>query len=231
MIDQFTNNPFFGLLFTLLAYGFAVTIYKRFNNPLLNPILISLSIIIPTLLFFEIPLENFNRGGNIISFFLAPATVVLAVPLFKQLELLKSNLIPIMVGCCAGVVSSILSCYFLGKLLGLNELIIKSSLPKSITTPIGISLSESIQGAVPITILMIVATGIIGAIIAPFIIKVFRIRNSVARGIAIGTASHAIGTSKAIEIGETEGAMSGLAIGLAGTLTVFILPLLIQLFF
>ena len=231
MIDTFTNTPIFGLLITVLAYGFGNYVYKRTRNPLFNPILIALAIIIPTLLVFKIPLSNYSQGGSIVSFFLAPATVVLAVPLFKQLELLHAHFVPIMVGTLVGVLTSVISCVALGHLFGLNEIMIRSSLPKSITTPIGMSLSTSVGGEVPITIVMIIFTGISGAILAPFVLKLFRINNPVAKGIAIGASSHGIGTSKAIEMGEQEGAMSGLAIGLTGIFTVFILPLLVKLFF
>ena len=231
MIDTFTNTPIFGLLITVLAYGFGVYVYKRTHNPLFNPILIALGIIIPSLLIFKIPLSNYNQGGSIISFFLAPATVALAVPLFKQLELLHAHFVPIMIGTLVGVITSVTSCILLGNLFGLNDIMIRSSLPKSITTPIGMSLSTSVGGEVPITIVMIIFTGISGAILAPFVLKLFRIKNPVAKGIAIGTSSHGIGTSKAIEMGEQEGAMSGLAIGLTGLFTVFILPLLVKLFF
>jgi len=231
MINTLTNTPIFGLLITILAYSFGVYIYKRTQNPLFNPILIALAIIIPTLILFKIPLSNYSQGGNIISFFLAPATVALAVPLFKQLELLHAHFIPIMIGTLVGVLTSVTSCVLLGNLFGLNEIMVRSSLPKSITTPIGMSLSNSVGGEIPITIVMIIITGISGAILAPIVLKIFKIKNPVAKGIAIGTSSHGIGTSKAIEMGEKEGAMSGLAIGLTGIFTVFILPLLVKLFF
>ncbi|UUV17702.1 LrgB family protein [Fusobacteria bacterium ZRK30] len=223
---ELLNSPLFGICLTIAAYIIGLEIYKKFKLPILNPILIALIIIIPILLYFKIPLETYKKGGDLISFFLGPATVVLAVPLYKKIDLLKQHFIPILGGVVVGVLTSILSCTLIGKVLGMDLSLIKSSLSKSLTTPIAIELSKQVEGIVPITIVMVMITGITGAVLAPFICKIFKIENKIAKGIAIGTASHAVGTSRAIEMGETEGAMSGLAIGVAGVLTVFILPLL-----
>jgi len=225
------NSPFFGICLTMISYLIGLAIYKKFKYPILNPILIALTIIIPILLYFQIPLETYNEGGKLISFFLAPATVVLAVPLYKKIHLLKEHFIPILGGIIVGVFTSIISCTLIGRALGLNLNLIKSSLSKSLTTPIAMALSEQVGGIVPITIVMVVITGITGAVVAPFVCKLFRIEEKVAKGIAIGTASHAVGTSRAIEMGEVEGAMSGLAIGVAGLVSVFVLPLLYHLLF
>lgn len=228
---ELLNSPLFGICLTIIAYVIGLEFYKRFKLPIFNPILIALIIIIPILLYFKIPLEIYKKGGNLISFFLAPATVVLAVPLYKKIDLLKKHFIPILVGIIAGIIASIVSCVFIGKALGLDLRIIKSSLSKSLTTPIAIELSKSVGGIVPITIVMVMITGITGAIFAPIICKIFKIKNEIAKGVAIGTSSHAVGTSRAIEMGEVQGAMSGLAIGVAGILTVFILPLLQMILF
>ena len=228
---ELLNTPLFGICFTMISYLIGVTIYKRFKLPIFNPILIALIIIIPTLLFFKIPLPYYKKGGDLIALFLAPATVVLAIPLYKKIHLLKEHLIPILGGIFVGVITSITSCVLIGRALGLDLSIIKSSLPKSLTTPIAMALSKEVGGIVPITIVMVMITGITGAVVAPFVCKIFRIQNPVAKGIAIGTASHAVGTSRAIEMGEVEGAMSGLAIGVAGIVSVFILPLLYNLLF
>ena len=228
---ELLNTPLFGVCLTILAYIIGMELYKKFKLPILNPILIALIIIIPILLYFKIPLEVYEKGGNLISFFLAPATVVLAVPLYKKIHLLKKHLIPIVGGIFVGVLTSIISCVVIGNLLGLDLIIVKSSLSKSLTTPIAMALSKQVGGIIPITIVMVMITGIVGAIMAPFVCKVFRIKNKVAKGIAIGTASHAVGTSRAIEMGEIEGAMSGLAIGVAGIMTVFILPILYKILF
>jgi predicted murein hydrolase (TIGR00659 family) len=228
---ELLNTPLFGVCFTMIAYTIGVTIYKKFKLPIFNPILIALLIIIPTLLYFKIPLSTYEKGGNIVSFFLGPATVVLAVPLYKKIHLLKEHFVPILGGIIVGVCTSIISCVFISKALGLDLPLVKSTLSKSLTTPIAMALSGQVGGIIPVTIVMVMITGITGAIIAPFICKTFKIKNEVARGIAIGTASHAVGTSRAIEMGEVEGAMSGLAIGVAGIITVFILPLLYTILF
>ncbi len=217
--------PSFGILLTLLSYFLGVKIYKESKLPIFNPIIIALTLIISILVFFNIPLEYYSKGGDTISLFLSSATITLAVPLHKKIHLLKKYFIPILGGTTIGILTSIFTCYFMGILLKVDIRIIKSSFPKSITTPIAMALSENVGGIISITIAMVIVTGIIGAIMAPFICKIFQIENKVAKGIAIGTASHAVGTSRAIEMGETEGAMSGLAIGIAGTLTVFILPI------
>ncbi|WP_269851100.1 LrgB family protein [Methanosarcina horonobensis] len=161
-------------------------------------------------LYFRIDFETYNLGGDYISFFLGPSTVVLAVPLYKKIQLLKSDVLPIIAGISAGYIAGISSILILSNFFGLDKIITSSLVPKSVTTPIGIEISKQIGGLPAITVAAIVATGIIGAVLGPFICRSFRIKDSVAVGIAIGTASHALGTTRAIELGETEGAMSGL---------------------
>lgn len=224
------NNEVFGLLLTIGVYAFFLKAAERIKNPLFNPLLFTTLGIIGILVIFKIPLENYELGGNYIKFFLGPATIVLAVPLYKQLHLLKRHFFPILIGVIVGALTSLISVYLFSKLIGLKKEIIISLLPKSITTPIGMSVSESYGGIVPLTIAAIVITGIIGAITAPIIVKVLKLKSDVAKGIAIGTASHAVGTSKALEMGETIGAMSGLAIALAGTITALIMPLFYIIF-
>ena len=157
--------------------------------------------------------------------FLGPSTVILAVPLYKQLDLLKKHSLSIFLGVLLGSIIGIFAVIGLSYFLGLDASIIKSLLPKSVTTPIGIELSNQLGGISSITVLAIILSGIIGAVMGPTICKIFKIKDSVAVGISLGTAAHAVGTTKALEIGETEGAMSGLSIGVAGIMTVFIAPL------
>ncbi len=227
---EIINNEVFGLLLTIGVYAFFLKIAEKIKNPFLNPLLLTTLGIIGILVVFKIPLEYYELGGNYIKFFLGPATIVLAVPLYKQLHLLKKHFFPILVGVIIGSLTSLVSVYFLSKLVGLKRELIISLLPKSITTPIGMSVSESYGGIVSLTIAAIVITGILGAITAPIIVKFIGLKSDVAKGIAIGTASHAVGTSKAIEMGETIGAMSGLAIALAGTVTALIMPIFYIIF-
>lgn len=223
------DTPYFGIFISIVMFEIGLYINKKTKIPLLHPLLISIGLIIAVLLIFDIPLESYEKGGNMITFFLGPATVILAVPLYKQVDLLKRYLNPILIGIFAGVLTSIISVYALSKVFGYEDEMIYTMLPKSVTNPIGIEVSKSIGGIPSITVVAIVVTGILGAVVAPFICKFFRIKNSVAKGIAIGTSSHAVGTSKAMEMGETEGAMSGLAIGLAGLLTALLVPIVLKI--
>ena len=152
--------------------------------------------------------------------FLAPATSCLAVSVYTRMELLKKNWLPILAGCVAGSLTSMGSVFLLCRLFGLDEAMTYSLVPKSVTTPIAVGIAESHGGISSITVAAVILTGIMGSILAPFLIRIFRVKDSMTAGLAIGACSHAVGTSKAIEIGETEGAMSGLAIGICGIVTV-----------
>lgn len=228
-MKDLTNLPLFGILISLLAFEIGLFINKKSRIAIFNPLLISILIIIVFLKKFNISLDSYNKGGNTISFFLAPATVILAVPLYKQLDILKANLLPIIVGITVGCITAITSIYLFSRLFGMNAELCASLIPKSVTTPIGVEISKQIGGIPAITVAAIVITGIIGAVFGPTICRLFGIKNKVAIGISIGTSSHALGTTKAIQLGETEGAMSSLAIGIAGLLTVFFAPLLLKL--
>jgi predicted murein hydrolase (TIGR00659 family) len=224
------NSPLFGVTISLLAFEFGNWLYKKTKIAVFNPLLISCTLIVIFLLKFNISLETYNKGGQMISFFLAPATVVLAVPLYKKLKLLKANAVPILTGIVAGSVTGMSSIILLGKLFGLNETLKLSLVPKSVTTPIGIDISSQLGGIQPVTVAAIIITGIFGAVAGPFICKLLKVKDKVAVGIAMGTASHALGTTKAVELGETEGAMSSLAVGVAGLITVILAPLIVKLF-
>lgn len=229
-LSNFINMPLFGILLSLIAFQAGTLLYKKTQLSIFNPLLVASVLVMVFLLIFGINYETYNLGGNYISFFLGPATVVLAVPLYKKIRLLKSNALPIIAGIITGCIAGISSILTLSSLLGLDDTISRSLAPKSVTTPIGIEISRQIGGLPAITVAAIVFTGIIGAILGPFICRCFKIKDKVAVGVAIGTASHALGTTRAIELGETEGAMSGLAIGIAGLITVFLAPLLLYVF-
>ena len=226
---DFLNTPLFGILLSILAFEAGLLLYRKTQFPLCNPLLISIGIIIAVLLRFRISLDTFSRGGDYISFFLGPATVVLAVPLYKQLDLLISNIRAILAGIAAGCLTSIVSVWGFIQFSPLKGSLGLSLIPKSITTPIGVEVSKQIGGMPSLTVVAILITGIVGAVLSPVLCKVLRIKDKIAIGIAIGTSAHALGTTKAVEMGETEGAMSGLAIGVAGIFTVFLAPLLIHL--
>lgn len=228
---EIISHPLFGIILTLGTFEVGKRTYNRFRLPILNPILIAILLIVGVLMVFKIPLDSYESGSNMLSLFLGPVTVILAVPLYKQLDLLKSHLFPILIGVTVGAITSITSVVILGKVMGLEKVLLLSMAPKSITTPIGMELSKNIGGIQAITIVGIMITGITGAVAAPVICEIFRIKNKVARGIGIGAASHAVGTSKAIEMGEVEGAMSGLAIGLTGVATIVVLPLMLKILY
>lgn len=225
-METITSSPLFGIVVSILAYTAGVWLNRKAKSPLVNPLLIAIILVVLVLSAFHIPLENYQAGGNFIALFLAPATASLALSVYRQRDILKRNLFPVLLGCAAGSITSMLSVYGLCKAFNLDERLTASMLPKSVTTPIAMEVSKQHGGIVPVTVAAVVITGILGSMMAPLLIKAFRVKNPVAAGVAIGAASHAVGTSKAIEIGETEGAMSGIAIGISGIFTVLLAMLL-----
>ena len=219
---ELTKEPFFGFSLCMFSYIVGVRINQKAKTAIANPLIIAAAIIIAVLAVFRIPLEHFMVGADFVSMFLAPATAALAVSMYRQFDIIKKNWLPIVVGCVVGAVSALVSIFVCCKVLGLSEQITSSLLPKSITTAFAAKLSEQLGGIGPVTLAAVLVTGIIGVVTAPYLIKVFKINNPIASGLAIGAASHALGTSKAIEIGEVEGTLSGIAVGLCGLVTVFI---------
>ena len=222
------DTPLFGILLTLVAFEIGVLVSRKWKYAILNPILIANVLIVGFLLSTGISLESYNIGGNYISVFLSPATVILAVPLYKQISKLKHYWKPILAGIAIGSLTSISCVIFFCKLLGLSRTLMLSILPKSITIPMGSVVSAQIGGIPSVTIIAITVTGITGAVVAVPVCRFFRINHSVAQGIAIGTTSHALGTTKAMEIGEVQGAMSSLSIGLAGLFTAIVAPIILK---
>ncbi len=223
-IIKLLNHELFGLIISMVFYSLSTKLYNKTKKAILNPLFISILGIILFLSLLNIPIEYYNLGTNYINFFLGPATIVLVIPLYKQIYLLKNNFFPILIGILFGCLTAIFSVYILSKLLGLDKQITLSLLPKSITTPIGISISETYNGIVSITVASIIITGITGSVVSPFIINFMKFKNDVAKGVAIGTSSHAVGTSKAIEMGDIIGAMSSVSIPFAGIITALIMP-------
>ena len=216
------NQPIFGVSLCMFAYIIGIWLNRRLKSSLANPLIIAALLIIAVIKVFKIPFESFMNGANFVAMFLAPATAALAVSMYRQIEVIRKNWLPIVVGCTAGAVSALVSVIVLCKVFGLPEDITASVIPKSITTAIATGLSEQLGGIVPITVAAVAVTGIFGAVTAPYMIKLFRVDNPIAAGLAIGASCHALGTSKAIEIGEIEGTLSGIAVGLCGLITVFI---------
>lgn len=220
MKEMFQDSVFFGVLISLGAYFFGMWLKKKTGWGVMNPLLVSIILIICFLLISGVSYKSYNAGANCLSYLLTPATICLAVPLYQQVELLKKNYKAVIAGISAGVLSSLLSVLLLALLFGFSHEAYVTFLPKSITTAIGISVSEELGGFVSVTVVVIVVTGVLGNIFAEKFLKILKIEEPIAKGIAIGSSSHAIGTAKAMEMGSVEGAMSGLSIVVCGILTV-----------
>lgn len=220
MQEFMENSAYAGMVLTLVAYAAGVWCKKKTKMGIFNPILVGTVLIILFLQASDVEYATYETGAKYISYLLTPATVALAIPLYRQLELLKKNMKAILIGSIAGVLMSLGSVLGLSILFGLSHKEYVTLLPKSITTAIGMGISEELGGIVTITVAVIVVTGILGNMIAESLLKLARVEDPLAKGLAIGTSSHALGTAKAIEIGEIEGAMSGLAIAVSGLLTV-----------
>ena len=193
MMEFIKNSAFFGAMISLIAYEIGLILKKKFKMAIFNPLLISIICVIGVLLIFHIDYNDYNEGGKYISYLLTPATV-----------------------CLAGLCSILL----ISKLFGFNHQEYVTMLPKSITTAIGMGVSEELGGIVTITVAVIIITGVLGNMIAEVVYKIAKIEEPIARGLGLGTSAHAIGTAKAMELGPVEGAMSSLAIAVAGLLTV-----------
>lgn len=219
-MNSVLSSPMFGIVLCVAAFALGTAIYQKVKSPLANPLLIAIALVILILKAFHISLESFQLGGDIITMFLAPATVVLALSVYRQMEILKKHFLPILAGCLAGAVTSMTSAFLLCKAFRLDEKLTASMLPKSVTTPIAMEISRQGGGIVPVTVAAVIITGILGAILSPVLIKLLRVEDPVAVGVAIGACSHAVGTSKAVELGEIQGAMSGLSLCVSGIITV-----------
>ncbi len=209
-----------GIVISLLAYEIGLAAQRKWKLAILNPLLISIILVIGFLVLFHVDYDSYNNSAQYLSYLLTPATVCLAIPLYLQLDLLKKNIGAILIGVFSGVLASLGSVLAMTVLFGLDHKQYVTMLPKSITTAIGMGVSEELGGYVTITVAVIIITGVIGNMSAEFICKMFRIKSPISRGLAIGTASHAVGTARAMELGEVEGAMSSLAIVVCGLCTV-----------
>ena len=220
MKEILCNSAYFGVTVSLIGYGAGIMLKKKFKYAFLNPLLISIIFVIGVVLLCGVDYESYENSAQYLSYLLTPATVCLAVPLYQQMTLLKKNLAAVACGILAGVLASLGSVLLLAFLFGLEHDVYVTLLPKSITTAIGMGVSEELGGLVTITVAVIIVTGVIGNVIGEAVCKLFRIYEPIAKGLALGTSAHAIGTAKALEMGEVEGAMSSLAIAVAGLLTV-----------
>ena len=220
MREMLETSAFLGVVITFGSFELGRAMKKRWNFALFNPLLLGIVFSIAVLLVFRIDYSTYLNGAKYVNFLLTPATVCLAVPLYEKFELLKKNALAVMLGIGAGVVASAATVFALSALFRLDLSMFATLLPKSITTAIGMDVSVELGGYASLTVAAIIMTGVLGNICAEGACRLFRITSPIAQGVAIGTASHAVGTSKALEMGEIQGAMSSLSLVVAGLLTV-----------
>ncbi len=220
MLELLTGSVYFGVLLSLGTFALGLWLKRKFHAPLFNPLLVSVVLTILVLLVLGMDYDTYYAGAHYINYLLTPATVCLAIPLYRQLSLLKKNWKAIAAGIASGVLTSLVCVLVLSALLGLNHQMYVTLLPKSITSAIGMGVTEELGGVPTITVAVIIVTGILGAMVSDGLYKLLRITEPIAKGIGLGTSAHAMGTTKALEMGEIEGAMSSLSIAVAGLLTV-----------
>jgi predicted murein hydrolase (TIGR00659 family) len=221
-MKELCNSPFFGIALSIAAFWIGAVIQKKTRLTVCNPLLIAVILIIGVLRVFKIPYGYFYSGGVFIDLFLPPVIACLGVSIYSRIEALKKNWLPILAGCIAGSAASMVSVLVLCRIFRLDGALTRSLIPKSVTSPIAVSIASEHGGIAPVAVAVVIFTGILGNLFSPLLIKLFRLKNPVAAGLSIGACSHAIGTARAFEIGETEGAMSSLAIGLCGIITVIL---------
>ncbi|SHI48683.1 TIGR00659 family protein [Malonomonas rubra DSM 5091] len=229
-MKELLASPLFGICLTLLVYRLAELLYQRSRFILFNPVAVSIVSIILLLKLCNIPYQDYNNGGRMILFLLGPSVVALALPLYQRRQEILRRKLPILIGIVAGALSSIISAAGISWLLGGSEEVVLSLVPKSVTTPIAIGITEKIGGIVPLTAALVVLTGCLGAICGPEFCRLVGIRSKAAIGLAVGTASHGIGTARLLGEDRFSGAIAGLAIGLNGLATALLVPLLWFLF-
>lgn len=216
MKDFLSDSTFFSVALSLITYKIGTWLKTKTGWKIVNPLLVSILVVIVVLLMTRVSYEDFEKGSEILSYLLTPATVALAVPVYRQIYVLKKYGIAVSLGVLAGVLTSLISTLLVAVFWNLSHEEYVTLLPKTITTAIGMSISENLGGMVTVTVAVIVVTGIVGNGIGEMVCRICKIREEVAIGVALGTSAHAMGTAKALEMGEVQGAVSSLAIVLAG---------------
>ncbi len=228
MTDFLVESSYFSIALTVLAFAAGSAIQKKWKLSVLNPILIAAILVIVTLNLLDIPNSVYQEGCKVLSFLLTPATICLAISFYEQYQNLKQHLLAVILGVLAGAVSCLGIVYLLCRIFGLDQTLTVSLLPKSITTAIGVPISQELGGIAAITTAVIICTGIVGNVLGPALSKLFGIRDEIAQGVAYGTASHVIGTSKAVELSQLTGAVSSLSLTVCGLLTALLLSFFAQ---
>lgn len=227
MLDLLSASPFFGLALTVVTYCIGAACQNRWKKPFLNPILISAAVVMLVLYVMDVPVEKYRQDCQILTYLITPATICLAISFYEQLQNLKKHLPAILIGVCGGVLASLLSVWVLCRLFGFDQVMTVSLLPKSVTAAIGVALSEQAGGVGALTTAAISATGILGNVIGPSLAKLLNLNDPISLGVAFGTSSHVIGTSRAMELSELSGAVSSLSLTLAGLITTAVLSFFI----
>lgn len=227
-INTVQNNAILAVTITLGCFVLANIVCRKMKLPILHPLIVASFFLAVCLIIFKIDYKVYDSNTKIITAILSPATVALALPIYRKLEILKKNYAVILISISIGVTLGLVFTFILSRIFNISKTIFYSIITKSVTTPIAIELAAKMGGLRSIAILGVIISGMFGALFGPFVCRIFNIESPFAVGLALGTASHALGTSKAIELGETEGAMSGLAIGVAGIITVIFLPILMK---
>lgn len=223
-------SPLLGLTATLLAYQLAYALYAKAKfNPLVNPVAISVGVLVLILSVTGTPYQTYFDGAQFVHFLLGPATVALAIPLYQQLEKLRRNWLAFLAGSLAGSAAAAATAMAVARLLGASQATMLSLAPKSVTTPIAMGISEKIGGLPSLTAVLVIATGILGAVLARGILNLLRISDASTRGFAVGVTAHGIGTARAFQVSQEMGAFAGLAMGMSGVLTAVLLPLALKL--
>lgn len=220
MKELLTESVYFGVTISIVSYEIGLFLKKKLKWGILNPLLVSILFVVGFLILFDIDYDMYNQTAKYLSYLLTPATVALAIPLYQKITLLKKNGLAVFLGILSGVLSSLLSVLAMAWLFGLSHREYVTLLPKSITTAIGMGVSDELGGITTITVAVIIVTGVLGNVIGQSVCKLFKIYEPIAVGLALGTSAHAIGTAKALELGEVEGAMSSLSIVVSGLITV-----------
>lgn len=231
MNELLITSSYFGFVITIIIFYFSTILKNKFKNNLLNPLLITTIIIVIILLLLGIDYDTYNNGAKYLSYFLTPTTVCLAIPLYKQINILKTNVVAIISGIIAGVLANAFVIVLFSNLFHLDSTLGTSLLSKSITAPIAIGVTNELGGISSITVFAVILSGIVGAVLAPTCFKLFKIKADVSQGLACGTAAHGSGTTTALEIGEIEGAISSLAIVVTGIITTIVVPIINSIFF
>lgn len=222
-MQTITSSPLFGLFLTFITYGIGTLLFKKFRTPLLNPLLFSFVCCIALVKLNVISYEKYMSDTKILTDFIPVATALLAVSIFRQLKLIKKYAAAILAGCFAGAVTSVMLVTAICALFGADGTLLASFIGKSCTNPIAVEICRLNGGFTGVTVIAVLLTGIVGAVLAPLLRRAFRVKSPVAEGVAIGSCSHVVGTTKAVEIGEIQGALSSVAIGICGLITVVLL--------